>query len=45
MRIDSATYEGGKLILAASQDARKLVYGFTAGDYEITRQSKKKRSP
>lgn len=44
MRIDEARYEGGWLMLKTSAaDARKLVYQFKAGDYEVA-PSRKKRS-
>lgn len=44
MKIDSARYEGGNLILNISdQAARRFVYGFKPGEYEITK-SRKKRS-
>ena len=44
MRIDSARYEGGELILTTSDaDARRLVYEFKPGEYEL-RQVGKKRS-
>ena len=44
MKLDSARYEGGNLILNTSdQAARRFVYGFKPGEYEITK-SRKKRS-
>lgn len=44
MKIDSARYEGGNLILNTyDQAARRFVYGFKPGEYEITK-SRKKRS-
>lgn len=44
MRIDAAKYEGGELILTTSDaDARRLVYEFQSGEYEL-RRAKKKRS-
>lgn len=44
MRIDAARYEGGELILTTSDaDARRLVYEFQPGEYEL-RQAKKRRS-
>lgn len=42
MRIESARYENGELILSASPDARKLVYGFKPGEYELTRVKRKR---
>ena len=42
MRIESVRYENGELILSASPDARKLVYGFKAGDYELTKVKRKR---
>lgn len=42
MKIEAARYEGGELILkTSSPDARKLVFRFRPGDYDIT--AKKKR--
>ena len=44
MRIESALYEGGKLILSSlDPDARKFPYDFKPGDYGIVK-IKKKRS-
>lgn len=44
MRIDAARYEGGELILTTSDaGARRLVYEFQPGEYEL-RRAKKKRS-
>ncbi len=44
MRIENARIMGGELILTASmQDARRFVYGFKPGEYDIT-PAKKKRS-
>lgn len=44
MRIDAARYEGGELILTTSDaDARRLVYEFQPGEYEL-RRAKKRRS-
>lgn len=44
MRIEGARYEGGELILkTGSPDARRFVYKFKAGEYEL-RQSREKRS-
>jgi len=44
MNVTAASYEGGKLILQTdSRDARKLVYQFKPGEYEVKR-SRKKRS-
>ena len=44
MKIESARIRGNDLILTASmQDARRFVYGFKPGDYDIT-PAKKKRS-
>lgn len=44
MRIEAARYEGGELILTTSDaDARRLVYEFKPGEYEL-RRAKKKRS-
>lgn len=43
MRIDAARYEGGELILTTSDaDARRLVYEFQPGEYEL-RRAKKRR--
>lgn len=44
MRIDAARYEGGELILTTSDtDARRLVYEFEPGEYEL-RRARKRRS-
>ena len=44
MRIDSAKMQGGELVLTASvPDARRFVYGFKPGEYDIS-PAKKKRS-
>lgn len=44
MRIDSARMQGGELVLTASvPDARRFVYGFKSGEYDIS-PAKKKRS-
>lgn len=44
MRIEAARYEGGELILkTGSPDAKRFVWQFKAGEYEI-RQSREKRS-
>lgn len=44
MKIDAARYEGGELILkTGSPEARKLVYKFRAGEYDI-KAVRKKRS-
>lgn len=44
MQVSDARYEGFKLILSTvSPDARKFVYQFKPGDYEISK-SKKRRS-
>lgn len=44
MRIDAARWEGGELILTTSDaDARRLVYEFKPGEYEL-RRARKKRS-
>ena len=44
MRIDSARIQGGELVLTASvPDARRFVYGFKPGEYDIS-PAKKKRS-
>ena len=44
MRIDAARYEGGELILTTSDaDARRLVYEFKPGEYEL-RRARKRRS-
>ena len=44
MRIDSARYENGELILTTSSpEARRLAYKFRAGEYEL-KASRKKRS-
>ena len=44
MRIEAARYEGGELILTTyDHDARRLVYEFQPGEYEL-RRAKKKRS-
>lgn len=44
MRIDSARMLGGELVLTASvPDARRFVYGFKPGEYDIS-PAKKKRS-
>lgn len=43
MKIDSARYEGGELILkTSSSEARKLMSTFTPGDYEIRLRPKKR---
>lgn len=43
MRIDAARWEGGELILATSDaDARRLVYEFKPGEYELRRARKKR---
>lgn len=37
MRIDSAKMQGGELVLTASvPDARRFVYGFKPGEYDIS---------
>lgn len=44
MRIEAAKYEGGCLLLkTADTAARRFVYGFNAGEYEIVK-AKKRRS-
>jgi hypothetical protein len=43
MKISSARYEGDKLILTADPSARRFVYDFKPGEYEIVK-AKKKRS-
>ena len=44
MKLDSARYEGGELILSTSDpEARRVAYKFKAGEYELLR-AKKKRS-
>ena len=45
MRVSSARYEGGKLILSTldAPEARKLVYGFKSGDYDLIK-AKQRRS-
>lgn len=44
MRIDSARMQGGELVLTAYvPDARRFVYGFKPGEYDIS-PAKKKRS-
>lgn len=44
MKISAAKYEGGKLILETMDaDARKLVYNFKPGDYQLVK-AKKPRS-
>lgn len=44
MRIDSARYENGELILkTSSPEARRLAYKFRTGEYEL-KASRKKRS-
>lgn len=44
MKIESARYEGGELILRVpALDARKFAYNFKPGDYDI-RKSRNKRS-
>ena len=44
MRIDSVRMQGGELVLTASvPDARRFVYGFKPGEYDIS-PAKKKRS-
>lgn len=43
MLISDARFELGRLILTASHEARKFVYNFKPGEYEITK-AKKKRS-
>ena len=44
MKISAARYEGGKLILETMDaDARKLVYNFKPGDYQLVK-AKKPRS-
>ena len=43
MLISNAVYEGGKLILTTDDvDAKKLVYNFKAGEYEIKKVYKKR---
>lgn len=43
MRIEAARYEGGELILSSRDpEARRLVYDFKAGDYELKRKNKKR---
>lgn len=43
MKIDSASYEGGELILkTSSSEARKLMSTFVPGEYEIRRKPKKR---
>lgn len=43
MRIDAARWEGGELILTTSDpDARRLVYEFKPGEYELRRAGKKR---
>lgn len=43
MRIESAQYKNGQLILAAPTEARRFAYNFKPGDYEIVK-SKQRRS-
>lgn len=44
MKIEKARYEGGELILkTGSPEAKRFVYKFKAGEYEL-RQSREKRS-
>lgn len=43
MQISDARYELGRLILSVSHEARKFVYQFKPGEYEIVK-AKKKRS-
>ena len=44
MRVEAAAYEGGNLILkTADAAARRFVFGFKAGEYELVK-SKKRRS-
>lgn len=43
MRIEGARYEGGELILkTCSPDAKRFVYQFKAGDYELKKASTKR---
>lgn len=42
MKITEAKCEGDKLILTADTQARKFVYGFKPGDYEIVKEKKKR---
>lgn len=44
MRVDAAAYEGGNLVLkTADAAARRFVFGFQAGEYELVK-TKKRRS-
>ena len=42
MYISNAELSDGKLVLTADASATRFVYGFTAGDYEIVKQKKKR---
>lgn len=43
MRIESARYEGGELILkTSSADARKFVYQFKSGEYELKKATRQR---
>lgn len=43
MRIEGARYEGGELILkTSSPDARKFVYQFKAGEFELKKATQKR---
>lgn len=43
MKVERARYEGGKLILETGyHTAKRFVYGFKPGEYEITRTRKKR---
>lgn len=41
MKLDSARYEGGALILSTSDpEARRVAYKFKAGEYELVRRKR-----
>ena len=42
MKLTEAKYEGGKLILTADPEARRFVYNFKEGDYEIVKKKKRR---
>ena len=43
MRLNAATYEGGRLILeTADAEARRFIYDFKPGDYQLRRSGKKR---
>lgn len=42
MRIEAARYENGELILSVSPNARRFVYNFKPGEYEIAKVKKKR---